>query len=97
MEVGLLIMFYSMTLYEVSSSRWALLKKDSVLYTNDLMLGSTKMISENPNTLSILEAITSKGGTTEAALKELKNKNLQKIVSQAISHAYKKSQKILDK
>ena len=72
-------------------------KKDSVRYTNDLMLGSANMISENPNTLSILEAISSKGGTTEAALKELKKKNLQKIVSEAINRAYKKSQKILDK
>ena len=49
-------------------------KKDSIVFTNDLMSGSTKMLSKNPSTHGILKAIASKGGTTEAALKELKKK-----------------------
>ena len=55
-------------------------KKDSIVFTNDLMSGSTKMLIKNPSTHGILKAIASKGGTTEAALKELKKKNLENCV-----------------
>ena len=38
------------------------------------------MLSKNPSTHGILKAIASKGGTTEAALKELKKKSRENCV-----------------
>tara|TARA_Y100000816_G_scaffold197464_1_gene144538 strand:+ start:635 stop:817 length:183 start_codon:yes stop_codon:yes gene_type:complete len=45
----------------------------------------------------LLKAIASKGGTTEAALSQLKKDKVDLSVRRAVQQAYKKSKKILIK
>tara|TARA_B100000035_G_scaffold291706_2_gene279762 strand:+ start:1412 stop:2206 length:795 start_codon:yes stop_codon:yes gene_type:complete len=71
-------------------------KKESELYTSSLMLGSTKLLDKN-DSLDLLKSIASKGGTTEAALSQLKKDKVDKNVDKAIQQAYMKSLKILEK
>ena len=70
---------------------------DATNFTNDLMNGTSKIIQNNKNTDDIISAIASKGGTTQAALAELKNNKIDSIIKKAIRKAYKKSQNILKK
>ncbi len=69
--------------------------KDATLFTNDLMYGTSKVIQNTENLNTIISAIASKGGTTQAALDELKNNKINSIFLKAIKKAYKKSQNIL--
>tara|TARA_B100001121_G_scaffold118925_1_gene104441 strand:- start:2432 stop:3226 length:795 start_codon:yes stop_codon:yes gene_type:complete len=71
-------------------------KKESELYTNSLMLGSTNLIASN-DSLDLLKSIASKGGTTEVALSQLKKDKVDKSVNKAIQEAYERSKKILGK
>ena len=71
--------------------------KDATIFTNDLMYGTSKLIQNNKNSCEIISAIASKGGTTQAALTELKNNKVDSIILKAIKKAHKKSQNILKK
>ena len=71
-------------------------KKESELYTNSLMSGTTNLIASN-DTQDLLKLIASKGGTTEAALSQLKKDKVDKSVNKAIKEAYERSKKILGK
>ncbi len=46
---------------------------------------------------ALIKKITSRGGTTEAALKTLRRKNLYKVISGAVSSAYKRAKEISHK
>jgi pyrroline-5-carboxylate reductase len=70
---------------------------DATIFTNDLMHGTSKIIQNNKNSDDIITTIASKGGTTQAALTELKNNKIDSIILKAIKKAYKKSQNILKK
>ena len=72
-------------------------EKDATIFTNDLIHGTSKIIQNNENSDDIVSAIASKGGTTQAALTELKNNKVDSIIQKAIKKAYKKSQNILKK
>jgi pyrroline-5-carboxylate reductase len=72
-------------------------EKDATIFTNDLMHGTSKIIKNNKNSDDILTAIASKGGTTQAALTELKNNKVDSVILKAIKKAYKKSKNILKK
>ncbi len=66
-------------------------------YTNDLLQGTSRLIENNKNLDEIIDSIASKGGTTRAALSELKKSKIDKLISKAIVEAYKKSKNILRK
>ena len=70
---------------------------DATIFTDDMMHGTSKIIINNKKSDDIISIIASKGGTTQAALAELKNKKINSIISKAIKTAYKKSQNILKK
>jgi pyrroline-5-carboxylate reductase len=72
-------------------------EKDAAIFTNDLMYGTSKIIKNNKNSDDIMSAIASKGGTTQAALTELKNNKFDSMILKAIKKAYKKSKNILKK
>ena len=72
-------------------------QKDSREYANDLLEGTTTLIKENNNLDKIIDAVASKGGTTEAALSEFKKNKINKIFLKGIVNAYKKSKNILKK
>lgn len=71
--------------------------KDATTFTNDLMHGTSKIIQNNKNSDDIISTIASKGGTTRAALTELKKNKINSTILKAIKKAYKKSQNILKK
>ena len=71
-------------------------KKESDSYTLSLMLDSSELLGIN-DSQSLLKAIASKGGTTEAALSQLKKDKVDLSVRRAVQQAYKKSKKILSK
>ena len=70
---------------------------DATIFTNDLMHGTSQIIEKNKDLNNIISSIASKGGTTQAALTELKNNKINSIISKAIKKAYKKSRNILKK
>tara|TARA_Y100000768_G_scaffold375598_1_gene346577 strand:+ start:2049 stop:2846 length:798 start_codon:yes stop_codon:yes gene_type:complete len=71
--------------------------KDSKKFTCDLLEGTTKLIEGSNNLDKIINSIASKGGTTEAALREFKKSKIQQSLTKAIFKAYKKSKNILRK
>ena len=71
-------------------------KKESDSYTLSLMLDSSELLGIN-DSQSLLKAIASEGGTTEAALSQLKKDKVDLSVRRAVQQAYKKSKKILSK
>ena len=72
-------------------------EKEAIDYTNDLISGSANIIKLNKISSNLIDKIASKGGTTQAALLELKNNKLNSIISKSIVKAYKKSKNILKK
>ena len=71
-------------------------QKEADNYTHSLMLDSSELLEIN-DSHHLLKSIASKGGTTEAALSELKTNKVDLSVRRAIQQAYKKSKKILNK
>ena len=71
-------------------------KKESDSYTHSLMLDSSELLGIS-DSQDLLRAIASKGGTTEAALSQLKKDKVDLSVRRAVQQAYKKSKKILSK
>ena len=72
-------------------------RRDSITYADNLISETSNLLKDSPNTRSLIKAIASKGGTTEAALLKLKNDKVQEKVSLAIKSAYDKSKNILKK
>ncbi len=72
-------------------------RRDSMIYADNLMAGTSNLLKNNPCSSNLIKAIASKGGTTEAALLKLKNNKIQEKVLLAIKSAYDKSKKILKK
>ena len=62
------------------------------------MLQGSAMFAENniSKLETLIKNVTSKGGTTDQALKHFKEKNFQKIVGNAINAAYKRAEEIGD-
>lgn len=55
---------------------------------------ASALLSKDADYSMLIEKIASKGGTTEAALKVFKNKNLEKTVLEAVTSAYKRAKKL---
>ena len=63
------------------------------------MLGAAKMIQHNPHQTieQLIQAVASKGGTTEAGLKILQNSTLATIQQDTITAAFERSQELAQK
>ena len=71
-------------------------KKESNNYALSLMCDSSELLGISDSE-HLLKSIASKGGTTEAALLQLKKDKVDLSVRRAVQQAYKKSKKILSK
>ena len=60
------------------------------------MLDSSELLGKS-DSQHLLKSIASKGGTTEAALSQLKKDKVDLSIRRAVQQAYKKSKKILSK
>jgi len=78
---------------EKASENLGLAKNESKKMIQKTFLASA-MLAENSDYSTLIDKITSKGGTTEAALKIFKNKNFDKIVSSAVFAAYKRAKEL---
>ncbi|MFA6273784.1 MAG: pyrroline-5-carboxylate reductase [Candidatus Paceibacterota bacterium] len=56
--------------------------------------GSLVLVNEKTDFSTLIKNVASKGGTTEAALKEFNNSKIDKIWQKAISSAYKRAQEL---
>tara|TARA_B100001113_G_scaffold83710_1_gene66576 strand:- start:6726 stop:7523 length:798 start_codon:yes stop_codon:yes gene_type:complete len=72
-------------------------KKLSKEYTDNLLHGTAKLIEGNTDLDKIINAIASKGGTTEAALNDFKKNKVNQLITKGICQAFKKSKNILKK
>ena len=72
-------------------------KKDSKKYSDNLLEGAAELIKDSNDSDHIIDTISSKGGTTEAALLEFKKNKISQVLSKGIIQAYKKSKNILKK
>jgi len=88
--------FYNKILRE-SFIKMGYSQKDTIEYTNDLLEGTTTLIKEYQDLDKIINAVASKGGTTEAALLDFKKNKINKNILKGIINAYKKSKNILKK
>ena len=72
-------------------------RRDSISYAENLISETSNLLKDSDSSRSLIKAIASKGGTTEAALLKLKNDRVQEKISRAIKSAYDKSKNILKK
>ena len=57
--------------------------------------GTSEVINHfNNNFIELRKKVTSKGGTTEAAMKYLENKNFKKLIEESINEAQKRAKKL---
>jgi pyrroline-5-carboxylate reductase len=76
-----------------ASEKLGLTEKESKILVKKTFLASA-ILGKDSDYSTLIEKIASKGGTTEAALKILKNKNFDKIVSEAVFGAYKRAKEL---
>ncbi|MCM2339075.1 MAG: NAD(P)-binding domain-containing protein [Burkholderiales bacterium] len=84
--------FLAESLIKTSISLGFTKKESTQLIKKTFMAGA--LLGKNEDYSILINKIASKGGTTEAALKTFKNKNLEKIISTAVSAAYKKAKEL---
>ena len=72
-------------------------RRDSISYAENLISETSNLLKDSDSSRSLIKAIASKGGTTEAALLKLKNDRVQEKISRAIKSAYDKSKNIMKK
>lgn len=87
--------FLVMEAMQQSAIKLGLDRKEARLLVLQTALGAAKLAIESSDDTSVLrERVTSKGGTTEAALKVLNNGDLSELFHQALSTAKQRSQEL---
>jgi len=90
---GLAYFFLLAKHLEKASENLGLAKDESKKLVEKTFLASA-MLAKNSDYSTLIKKITSKRGTTEAALKIFKNKNFDKIVLKAVLTAYKRAKEL---
>jgi len=86
--------FYIMEVMINSAQKLGLSKKDAKKLVTMTLIGSGKMGLNIQNLKEQISKVSSKGGTTEAALKVFEKENLSLIFNQAIEAAHARSKEI---
>jgi len=87
--------FFLMELAMIEAKRWGLSEEQAILLAKQTAKGAALLATHSPHKPSELRGeVTSKGGTTEAALKVLIKKRFPQIFSQAIMAAVKQGEKL---
>jgi len=90
-------LFYVAEIMRKTAQKIGLEKKIAKILVNQTLLGSSYMLAESAEEPDALRArVTSKGGTTQAALNVLKKKKFAGIFEEAILAAEKRSEEIAD-
>jgi pyrroline-5-carboxylate reductase len=86
--------FYMISCFINSAVTLGIETNDAKKIVLNTIKGSLEMVHEDTDIPLLIKSVASKGGTTEAALKEFKNLNVLKIWQRAIKEAYKKAKKL---
>lgn len=87
--------FYLCEILAEQAQQMGFSKKDSEKIANTTFIGSAKLLDATQKSAKeFREAVTSKGGTTEAALKHLQKEGLSNIFKSAINAAEKRSKEL---
>jgi len=82
--------FYIMDIMAKTAQKMGFTVEESRGMIQELFLGAA-MMAENGDFAALAKAVSSKGGTTEAALRFLEEKELTAIVQEAIFRAHERS------
>lgn len=84
--------YYLAEILEAKAFEFGFNKKDAEKIAKNTLVGSAKLLdSVNLSAKELREKVTSKGGTTEAALKSLNKDNFPKIFKKALDSANKRA------
>lgn len=84
--------FYLCELMMEQAKIWGFSEEEAQLLANETLIGSALLLKEkNTNPAELRSAVTSKGGTTEAALTHMKNSKMDSIFKDALEAARKRS------
>lgn len=88
--------FFKLTeLIQKNAEKFGFAKKDAEKIARQTFIGAAKLLEESGETAGALkEKVTSKGGTTEAALKMMNQAGLDKTVGDGIKAAYKRAKEL---
>lgn len=90
--------FYFLNAIIEAGKEIGLSENESQLLSLKMLQGSSQFAEKFSSELeTIISNVTSKGGTTEQALKHFKNKNFQKVIVGAIRAAYSRAKEIGEK
>ena len=94
--VDQLIFFLFLLIFENIAQEIGFNKKDSRNIVLDTVKGSLGLVQNKVNIRTLINSVTSKGGTTEAALEilEKNNKGLYELMKRAISSANKRAKQL---
>jgi pyrroline-5-carboxylate reductase len=87
--------FYFLEILSEAASHLGFSEKEAVRFAVEVAHGSLKLIEETGLSLAKLrEKVTSKGGTTEAAIEVLKAKKINEVLKEAVCVAVKRAQEL---
>lgn len=86
--------FYMLQNFIDSAKSLGIKEKDAKKMVLQTLRGSLAMLEENTDINLLIKNVTSKGGTTEAALKVFDKKNISKTWQQAVESAYKRAKEL---
>lgn len=86
--------FNILSVFMKSAQKLGFTKEESHRMVRQVLRGANALIDKDTDFKELIHQVTSKGGTTEAALKVFTDSNLEKIWMKAITAAYKRAREL---
>ncbi len=87
-------LFYTLSVFMHATLQLGFNPKEARRMVHQVLRGVSALVKEDTNFMELTHQVTSKGGTTEAALKVFTNSNFKKIWMRAIMAAYKQARQL---
>ncbi|OIO20447.1 MAG: pyrroline-5-carboxylate reductase [Candidatus Magasanikbacteria bacterium CG_4_9_14_0_2_um_filter_41_10] len=86
--------FYAVECLTEAAMHLGFSREEATYIANETCLGAAAVLKEHGDATSLRERVTSKGGTTEAALTYMKEKEMSHIWTEAVKKAYTRAQEL---
>lgn len=86
--------FNTLSLFTRAAQKIGFSEKESRLMVRQVLRGASALINENTDFAELTRQVTSKGGTTEAALKVFNESKMKETWAKAVRKAYKRAQEL---
>lgn len=87
--------FYLTEIIENAAIKIGFSQKDARLLAEQTLVGSAELLATSKDSaINLRHIVTSKGGTTEAAIETFQKENLQNTISKGITAAYNRARKL---